>query len=148
LFSEVTVARESMNNYKKQTIKSILNIHSRYLNKWFNLLCNTKENYDLFMNDFLAVHDLEESLFEFQAYLRMNGRGENISIDGIREYIFKKDSVALKNLLEEYLLIPVDRSEARIIMKYKWTYELEKILNELKEISNKQFSKVIEENVR
>jgi hypothetical protein len=40
-----------------------------------------KEYYRIFIGSFLDNTDLESSIFEFQAYLKYIGRGQNISID-------------------------------------------------------------------
>lgn len=134
-----------MTDYKNKTIQSILNNHSRYLKKWINILCNTEENYNIFLSGFLNMYDFEESLFKFQDYLKSNGRGQDISIRQIKECLLKKDSMRLKVLLEEILLKPIDTAEMKKLIQLRWKLDWENFIEHLKDYSNKRLINITDE---
>ncbi|HEY9059681.1 MAG TPA: hypothetical protein VIO64_04135 [Pseudobacteroides sp.] len=134
-----------MKKSKCKTIQSILNVNTRYLKRWLIILCSTEEYHKMFVNNFLEITDLESSAFEFQAYLKYTGRGQDISISQIKDSINKGDSKQLKTLLEELLLIPVDNTEIMKVLKISDYTNLEDFINEIKAYSNSRYVRVIDE---
>ncbi len=128
-----------------KTFKSILNTNTRYLKRWLNILCSTEEYRDLFVSSFLDITDLECSMFEFQVYLKFSGRGQDISVGQIEDSINKRDTLRLKALLQELLLIPVDNTEIAKVLKIKEHAELEDFIDKIKAYSNTRYARVIDE---
>ncbi|MCX7923977.1 MAG: hypothetical protein N3B21_18480 [Clostridia bacterium] len=134
-----------MFNTKERTFQIILTANSRYLKKWMKLLCSTEEYYTTFIDRYLDTSDLEYSLFEFQSYLKSIGRGQNITIEQIKECIDQKNKSRLKDLMEEMLLVPVDRTELKNVLRLKMRFQIEEFIEEVKEYSSRRFARVIEE---
>lgn len=130
---------------RPKTIQSILKTNTNYLKRWLNILCNTKEYYRIFIGSFLDNTDLESSIFEFQAYLKYIGRGQDISIDQIKNSIDKRDNKQLKILLEELLLIPIDNIEVVKVLNITDYTDLKDFIDEIKAYSNTRYARVIDE---
>ncbi len=128
-----------------RTVRSILYSNTRYLKRWLNILCSTQEYYRMFFDNFLEVTDLESSMFEFQAYLKHTGRGQDIKIHQIKDSIEKCNGKHLKSLLEELLLIPVDNTEIAQALKITEYADLENFIDTIKAYSNLKYSRVIAE---
>ncbi len=127
----------SMGINRPKTIQSILKTNTHYLNRWLNILCNTEEYYRIF---------IDSSIFEFQAYLKHIGRGQDISIDQIKNNIDKRDNKQLKILLEELLLIPVDNTETvKVLIKITDYADLKDFIDKIKAYSNTKYARVIDE---
>lgn len=136
---------EIMKGSDCKTVRSILYTNTRYLKRWLNVLCNTQEYFDAFVNNFLEVTDLESSMFEFQEYLKHTGRGQDITIQQIKDGIKRRDGKQLKGLLEELLLIPVDNTEITQVLQITEYTDLEDFIGKIKVYSNLKYSRVIGE---
>lgn len=134
-----------MRDRKHKTFQSILNANTRYLKRWLNILCSTEEYHNMFFSRFLDITDLESSMFEFQAYLKFIGRGQEISVEQIKDCVNKQDRVQLKTILEELLLIPIDNTEIIKVLKVQDYSELEDFIEIIKIYSNTRYARVIDE---
>lgn len=128
-----------------KTFQSVLSANTRYLKRWLGILCDTEEHHNMFFNSFLDITDLESSMYEFKAYLKFAGRGQEIKAGHIKDCIGRQDRIQLKNMLEELLLIPVDDTEAAKVLRIQDYSKLEDLIEKVKMYSNTRYKRVIDE---
>ena len=101
--------------YRQDKIETILENNTRYIRECMNLLCNTDELIDLFIERFLDTKDLWFSIGSFQTYLKSTGRGQDITAEQLQDCANRKDYTQLKELVQELLLAPIDEATLEIL---------------------------------
>jgi len=117
---------------RQDKIETILEINTGHIRECLNLLCNTDELMDVFTENFLDTKDLWFSIARFQTYLKSTGRGQGITAEELQDCINRKDYKQLKELIQELLLIPIDKETLDTLK----TKNMRKFWDKCKEYSN------------
>jgi hypothetical protein len=94
---------------------------SNFMEKWYNLLCNTPEREKEFLEKFYKDDKwLLGQLGDYRKYQMQQGRGRDITAEDL---MFATNKEELINLLQEIFLYPVEEYELGYIAKYIKTYD-------------------------
>jgi hypothetical protein len=96
-------------------------LKSNFMEKWYNLLCNTPEREKEFLEKFYRNDKwLLGQLGDYRKYQMQQGRGRDITAEDL---MFATNKEELINLLQEIFLYPVEEYELGYIAKYLKSYE-------------------------
>jgi hypothetical protein len=111
------------------------NEKSEFIMEWLNLLCDTDDRLNKFVEEFLDTHNIFHSACNYQRYLRSEEkRGQNIQIGNILQAVAIKDLVKLKSIFQEMFIEPVDKEALKYFMKI--TEERKMVINDFIDLHN------------
>jgi hypothetical protein len=94
---------------------------SNFMEKWYNLLCNTPEREKEFLEKFYKDDKwLLGQLGDYRKYQMQQGRGRDITAEDL---MFATNKEELINLLQEIFLYPIEEYELTYISKYIKSYD-------------------------
>ncbi|WP_152513796.1 hypothetical protein [Caldanaerobacter subterraneus] len=94
---------------------------SDFMEKWYNLLCNTPEREKEFLEKFYKEDKwLLGPLGDYRKYQMQQGRGRDITAEDL---ILATTKEELMNLLEEIFLYPIEEYELIYISKFLKSYD-------------------------
>lgn len=119
--------------------KTKINFRSKYLEEWYNILCNTPERKKEFENFFTEEGWIFPALCRYRQHQIKQGRGQDITVEELKKIKQDNDLIVI---LEEIFLYPISKTTIKL-MKETFLNDYDNLLRLHRKYNDYTLEKII-----